>query len=228
MRRSVASGIGAGLLYLSFGAPMNVGAHSSSDKLVCSRSSNGGVLVRGVCILPAASVGQPYEGFILTSTSSGGTFSIVSGTVPPGMTMPASYGAAGTIVAGTPTASGRFPFTVRGSDDQGQPLRQAYSIRVGGPLPLRDTTITPLPPGDAGSTYAANFFLSAGAPRYTWSLLSGTLPPGLKLVSTDSPADNGNQLAGTPTSAGTFQFSMQVTDTAGQSASGRVEVTIAP
>ena len=143
MRRSVASGIGAGLLCLSFGAPMNVGAHASSDKLVCSRSSNGGVLVRGVCILPAASVGQPYEGFILTSNSAGGTFSIVSGTVPPGMTMPASYGAAGTIVAGTPTASGRFPFTVRGSDDQGQPLRQAYSIRVGGPLPLRDTTIPP-------------------------------------------------------------------------------------
>jgi hypothetical protein len=103
------------------------------DMLVCSPGSNGGTLVGGVCVLPAASVGQPYEGFIITSHNSGGTFSIIAGSVPPGLFMPAQYGASGTIVGGTPTQQGVFTFTVKGTDQQGQPLQQAYSISVGPP-----------------------------------------------------------------------------------------------
>jgi len=100
------------------------------DRLVCD-ASNGGTLVNGVCVLPDASVGQAYEGFIITSNNSGGTFSISSGSLPPGLSMPSSYGASGTIVAGTPTKQGTFTFTVKGTDQQGQPLQQAYSITVG-------------------------------------------------------------------------------------------------
>ena len=43
------------------------------DTLVCSPDSNGGTLVNGVCVLPAAAFGQSYEGFILTSSNSGGS-----------------------------------------------------------------------------------------------------------------------------------------------------------
>ncbi len=200
------------------------------DTLLCDPGSNGGTLVNGVCVLPGTSLGQGYEAFIITSHESGGTFAI-AGSLPPGLSMPTSYGAAGTIVGGTPTRQGTFTFTVKGTDGQGQPLQQAYSITVGPPPPLTivlpgsDTTLSP---GTVGVSYAQNFFLSGGVAPYTWSVASGSLPPGLALVTTDAPTDNNNQLAGTPTAAGTFTFTMKVTDSAGNHATQQFSLTIQP
>jgi hypothetical protein len=52
-------------------------------------------------------------------------------------------------------------------------------------------------------SYAVDFFLSGRESPYAWSAAPGQLPPGLALQSADAPADNDNQLAGTPTKAGT-------------------------
>src|SRR5260370_36372921 len=142
----------AGLVVLGIAAASP--ALASADMLVCSPGSNGGTLVRGVCVLPSGNVGQPYEAFIITSSNSGGTFKIVSGSLPPGLFMPASFGASGTIVGGTPTQPGTFTFTVAGVDHQGQRLRETYSITVNSPLPL--TIVLPArgshpPPRPAGA-----------------------------------------------------------------------------
>ncbi len=160
------------------------------DTLLCDPGSNGGTLTGGVCVLPGASLGQGYEAFIITSHESGGTFAIAAGSLPPGLTMPASYGAAGTIVGGTPTQQGTFAFTVKGTDGQGQPLQQAYSITVGPPPPLAvvlPASGSTLQAGTVGTAYAQNFFLSGGVAPYTWSVASGTLPPGLALTTTAGP-----------------------------------------
>jgi Putative Ig domain len=136
MKKTIMSGLSAGILLLGFASAGTAYANAMSrDRLVCSPGSNGGTIVQGVCVLPRAHVGQQYEGFIITSNNSGGTFAIVAGSLPPGLSMPASYGASGTIVGGTPSKQGTFTFTVKGTDQEGQPLQQTYSIRVGAPRP---------------------------------------------------------------------------------------------
>lgn len=221
MRKAIAAGFMAAVLFPL--APVGVALAQATarhpDRLVCSPAQNGGTLVEGVCRLLDASVGQPYEGFILTSHGDGGTFSIAAGNLPPGLTMPAQYGAAGTIVAGTPTREGSFTFRVHGVDQMGEPLAETYRIVVGPPLPMTDTTPA-MPAGRVGRAYAADFSLSGGAAPYTWSVAGGRLPPGLRPVSTDAPTDNHNQLEGTPTRSGTYHFTMKVTDRFGKSATG--------
>ena len=193
------------------------------DKLLCSPGDNGGTLVGGVCVLPDAAVGQGYEGFIITSNNSGGSFSIVSGSLPPGLSMPASYGASGTIVAGTPSQQGTSTFTVKGTDGEGQPLQQTYRIKVGPPLPLVITSGSCCAEGSVGAPYAVNFFAGGGVQPVVWSIPSGQPPTGLSLCASP-PAT----LDGVPTTAGTFTFTVRVTDSQGSQATQTASITIQP
>jgi len=180
--------------------------------------------------LPDAVAGQPYTGHLLTSHNAGGTISVVSGALPAGLTLPATFGASGDIVSGTPTTvSGGSSFTVQGTGDQGQPLYQAYSIAVDQNQPLTVNNNGPnLDPGFAGQAYVANFFVLGGAAPYTWSLVSGQFPPGLGLTTFSDPRDANDELAGTPTTVGTYTFTMRVTDYNGQQANQQFTVTVHP
>ena len=203
------------------------------DQLVCELGDNGAVLENGLCMLPDAITGLPYAGHLLTSHQAGGTLSIVSGALPPGLTLPATFTGSGDTVGGTPpvqATNDTGDFTVQGTGDQGQPLYQTYQITVDPNEPLTvglPASGSTLVPGTVGQAYAQDFFLSGGGNPYTWSVAAGQLPPGLTLENSSAgPRDAGNQLAGTPATAGTFTFTMKITDYDGQQATQQFTLTI--
>src|SRR6516165_5340703 len=202
------------------------------DQLLCS-AANGSFLSNGVCFLPDAIIGVPYrQGQLVTSHGAGGTLTVVSGSLPPGLSLPGTFTGSSDIVGGTPTDPGVEPgrnFTVQGTGDQGQPLYQAYTILVDQNLPLAinasgGTDLT----GTVGQSFAQNFFLSGGAGPYTWSVASGKLPPGLALQTFSDPRAANHELAGTPTTAGTYTFTMRLTDYQGDQATQQFTATIDP
>ena len=84
---------------------------------------------------------------------------------------------------------------------------------------------TPLPPGTECQTYSANTLgVEGGTAPFTWSVTAGTLPPGLTM----DPANGA--ITGTPTAAGTFDFTVMVVDSTqpSLSATQAQTITIAP
>ena len=159
--------------------------------------------------LPGGTVGQPYS---QTVTASGGkspySWTLSSGALPPGLGLGPSSG----TISGTPTTAGSYPFTVRVTD-AGNPSRsatQAYSLVVAPSSSLAVTSWN-LPVGKVGSPYGnAGVTASGGVTPYTWSVTSGTLPPGLSLV----PGTPTVAISGTPTKRGNYTFTIQVKDAA--------------
>jgi len=219
-----AAAAAAGTLLAGIAAAGPALAQSASITLLCSPDTNGGTLVNGVCVLPDATPGQPYEAFLLTSNGAVDTFTITSGSLPPGLSMPATYGAAGTIVGGTPTRQGTFTFTVHVTPFGAitPSTDGTFSITVGTPPPLTISfPATCCNSGQVGVSYLQNFFSSGGTGPFTWTV-TGKLPPGVS-----QPAPGAPRLTGTPTKAGTFAVTVKVTDSAGNHATESGSITIA-
>jgi hypothetical protein len=83
---------------------------------------------------------------------------------------------------------------------------------------LRITTGS-LPEGQQGDTYSAVFAASGGATPYRWSISAGTPPPGLAL-------NGSGDFTGLPTAAGTYSFTVTVTDAAASTASASYSVPV--
>jgi hypothetical protein len=158
--------------------------------------------------LPSGTVGVNYTPTTLTATGGSGslTWSIVSGSLPMGLALNPTTG----VISGMPASSGTSNFTVQVEDSAFDVATSALSITVASPLLLKITTTT-LPSGTIGTPYSSTMLqATGGAPPYSWSLASGStpLPPGIVLSAL-------GVISGTPNIAGTFSFTVQVTDTTG-------------
>jgi len=123
------------------------------------------------------------------------------------------------VISGTPTLpGGTSSFTVRVQDAGGQSATQALSITINLPAPPSITTTT-LPGGTVGKLYNQSLQATGGTGALTWSLSSGSLPAGLSL----SPA---GVISGTPTNAGTSNFTVRVRDTLNQSDTQSLSIAI--
>lgn len=140
----------------------------------------------------------------VTVTATGGTapysYSIASGTMPPGLT----FSSSGSF-NGTPTALGTYIFTIRATDANGCTGERTLTWSV---VPCEGITISPhgasLPGGIVGTPYNQVFNATGGTGPYYFSIRNGSfLPPGLSLSST-------GLLSGTPIAGGVFNFYMNV------------------
>jgi hypothetical protein len=164
--------------------------------------------------LPAGDVGVAYSRTLTASSgTSPYTWSILSGSLPTGLSLNSSTGA----VYGIPTVAGTYSFTVKVTDNAGVTATKALSILINAAPAI--TTVS-LPAGDVGVAYSQTLTASGGTSPYTWLILSGSLPTGLSLNSS-----NGT-ISGTPTKAGTYSFTVKLTDTAGGTVTQALSITI--
>ncbi len=77
--------------------------------------------------------------------------------------------------------------------------------------------------GTVGRSYSDFIRVDNGVSPYTWTKMSGTIPPGLSL----SKSGNYLYLRGTPTSAGTYYFTLRVRDYYSNTATKSFTMTIA-
>jgi len=82
------------------------------------------------------------------------------------------------------------------------------------------TTATPLPNGITGTAYNQALAATGAVGPYTWALSSGTLPAPLTL----NPVTG--VIAGTPTTAGTYNFGVTATATNGIAATKALSITV--
>ena len=155
---------------------------------------------------PNATVGSPYS---FKFSASGGTgsysWSVASGSLPPGLSM-SSAG----VIAGTPSAVSKLgPFTVKVTSGS-LSSEQAFSIwALAASVPALSittpSTSTSPPNATVGSPYSFKFSASGGTGSYSWSVVSGSLPPGLSMSSA-------GVIAGTPSAVSKLgPFTVKVT-----------------
>ena len=111
------------------------------------------------------------------------------------------------------TASGLSPettyaFTVTAIDTAGNESAESASLNVTTLQTAPNITTTTLASGTLGKSYSAALVATGGTP-ITWSVSSGSLPPGMSL----SP-DTG-VIAGTPTASGTYAFTARADNAGG-------------
>ena len=160
--------------------------------------------------------GEPYSQVVTVSGGTGqDTFAILYGILPTGLTLNTSTG----VVSGTPPNTSNSPFevTITATDTAGAVTAITSTIPIYGAPPV----VNPLPNWTVGQVYTATPTLTGGYNPTSFTVSSGSLPPGLTL-------NTGTGLvSGTPTSVGgPFAFTITGTDSSGDSVSGSYSVII--
>ena len=217
---------------LSEGTPTNVfaliysnsGDGALSDTFIAQSYDDDAFVTFNITVEPAsslvispASLPQPIVGVAYSQTlaTTGGTapytYSLGGGILPPGLSLSSSG-----VISGTSTASGSHTFTVNVADSASptaQTASKSYNVDI--PAPVLDLSPDDPPAGAVDVPYSLQFATTGGTAPYTYSIEAGlgTLPPGLSMSTSGA-------VSGTPTTAGTFTFSLRHDDSTTVSTGG--------
>ncbi|MFZ3216676.1 MAG: choice-of-anchor D domain-containing protein [Candidatus Acidiferrales bacterium] len=142
--------------------------------------------------------GTDFEDFQLSYTGPGNTACSASGTL----------NAQAVCVVGvvfTPIATGLRTATLQVTDTATGTPHTIVLEGGTGAAALQITTTSPLPAATVGAGYSTTLTATGGTPSYMWGLVAGNLPPGLTLSVTGT-------ISGLPTTAGTYNFTVEVVD----------------
>ena len=139
----------------------------------------------------------------LTAAGGAGTYTwmLSAGSLPTGVAL----GADGAI-AGKPTASGRFTFTVQAADAEGRTATVSQTLVVAPRLAFKTVT---LKNARVGKLYGARLVTLGGVAPVRWKLLGGRLPTGIHFQK------RLGAFAGSAKRVGTYRVTVQATDALG-------------
>jgi hypothetical protein len=132
--------------------------------------------------------------------ATGGTppYAFTASGLPDGVSIDATTGG----ISGTPTRPGSFSANVTVTDKDNQTASRTFTVEITSAIVITTNAIGNM---TTGTPVNVGLSASGGQPPYSWSLANGSLPGGLGIG-----ADG--IISGTPNAAGTFSFSVQVTD----------------
>ena len=164
--------------------------------------------------LPNGFINTAYNQTISGSGGTGPyTFALTSGSLPTGLSL-----TSGGVLSGTATAGGSFTFTVQGTDSAGNTGTRTYTVHIG----TNSLTVNPasLPNGSQGSVYTQTVTASGGSGAgYVFSISAGSLPTGLSM-------NGSGNITGTPTTGGSYTFTVHVVDSFNNTGSRAYTVNI--
>jgi CshA-type fibril repeat protein len=155
---------------------------------------------------PGGTVLSAYSGYTFAASGvPAPTYSVTSGLLPLGLVLNSSTGA----LSGLPVVAGTSTFTVTATNSAGAVSTPSRSITIT-PAALIPLFVNQLPPltGTAGTAYAGYTYTALGYPAPAFSVFAGSLPTGMSL-------STGGVLSGTPTTAGTYTFTVQASNASG-------------
>ena len=193
----------------------------TNDGLADSAPASVNIAVRNTVPLSigVSTLGDAEQGLLYNKSLqiSGGpapyVVKIVKGSLPLGLNID-NQG----IISGTPSPNAKTTrFTVQVTDQSSASTTKPFKIITRGALSV---TTKSLKAGTQGIRYKGAVAAKGGKTPYSWSLVSGDLPPGLTLDGSTGA------ITGVPTQQGTFSPTFKVTDSLGGQAQKNFTLTI--
>lgn len=165
--------------------------------------------VGGIATCPPGTAGVPYSTTIKLKEGSGcgpgfTTWSVTSGTLPPGLSLNSDG-----VISGTPTEAGNFDFYITVSYPvlvdppcNGGFSDKQFRIPINPGVPKLTIGPESAPAGTVNAAYSLPMTANL-ADAKTWSVSEGALPTGLAIDSATGV------ISGTPTTAGTYGFTVR-------------------
>ena len=199
----------------TFGITVTDSASNTTTQTFSLTVSPAPLLISTTSNLPSGVAGTAYA---QTLTATGGippyTWAIASGPLPALLTL-----SAGGVIGGIPAEAGVSTFSVIVYDSGQHSATQTFTLTI---TLVALTVVTPstLASGVVGASYSQTLAATGGIPPYTWSVTSGTWPPGLALSA-------GGVISGTPAAAGAYSFTVQAKDGGSETATQTFALTVA-